>query len=34
MEYSWLSPGCSEPAFRTGSANSAVVYTLVTLPHN
>ncbi len=30
-DYAWISPGCSEPAFRTDSANSAVVYTLVAL---
>lgn len=30
-DYTWVSPGCSEPAFRTDSANSALVYTLVAL---
>jgi len=29
--YSWLSPGSSEPMFRTGNPKSAVLYTLVTL---
>jgi hypothetical protein len=29
--YSWLSPGNSEPKFRTGNANSALLYTVVVL---
>jgi hypothetical protein len=29
--YIWVSPGSSEPVFRTGNAQSAVLYTLVTL---
>jgi hypothetical protein len=27
----WVSPGSSEPAFRTGNAESAVLYTVVML---
>jgi hypothetical protein len=29
--YTWLSPGSSEPIYRTGNPESAVLYTLVTL---
>jgi hypothetical protein len=29
--YAWLSPGSSEPVYRTGNPESAVLYTLVTL---
>ena len=29
--YSWVSPGNSEPKFRTEDANSAVLYTVVVL---
>lgn len=29
--YMWLTPGSSEPIFRTGNAKSAVLYTVVTL---
>lgn len=29
--YTWVSPGSSEPVFRTGNAQSAVLYTVVTL---
>jgi len=29
--YTWMSPGSSEPIFRTDNPNSAVLYTLVAL---
>lgn len=29
--YNWVSPGSSDPLFRTGDAKSAVLYTLVAL---
>lgn len=29
--YKWLSPGSSEPKYKTGNPNSAMLYTLVTL---
>lgn len=29
--YAWVSPGNSEPKFRTGDAKSAVLYTVVIL---
>lgn len=29
--YTWVTPGSSEPIFRTNNASSAVLYTLVTL---
>lgn len=29
--YKWVSPGSSEPRFRTGDAKSAVLYTIVVL---
>jgi hypothetical protein len=29
--YTWMSPGSSEPIFRTGDAKSAVLYTLAAL---
>jgi hypothetical protein len=31
--YTWVSPGSSEPLFRTDDPNSAVDYTVVTLAH-